>query len=136
MMIGKTKKLNFTFLLSLILFSLIINSYIFSNLFVINVFLIFFLISLLITKYGLKIVRKFNLLQKIRDDVSLIHLKKSNTPTMGGLFIIIPFLLLLLIINSSFNSFGILLIFYCTLGFFLIGLLDDYLSITRKKIQV
>ena len=133
MMIGKTKKLNFTSLLSLILFSLIVNSFVFSNFFVVNIFLASFFISLLITKYGLKIITKLNLLQKIREDGPSLHFKKNNTPTMGGIFIIVPFLLLLLILNQSFNSIGILLLFFCTLSFFLIGILDDFLSITNKK---
>ena len=132
-MIWKTKTLNFTSLLSLILFSLIINSFVFSNLLVINIFLIFFFISLLITKYGLKRITQLNLLQNIRYEGPSLHFKKNNTPTMGGIFIILPFLLLLLVVNNNFHSIGILLLFFCTLGFFIIGLLDDYLSIRNKK---
>ena len=60
MMIGKTKKLNFNSLLFLILFSLIINSFIFKNLFIVYVFLGFFFVSLLITKYGIKIIKQEN----------------------------------------------------------------------------
>ena len=105
MMIGKTKTLNFTSLLSLILFSLIVNSFIFSNLLIVNIFLVFFFIPLLITKYGLKIITKLNLLQNIRDEGPSLHLKKKNTPTMGGIFIILPFLLLLLVINNKFFCF-------------------------------
>tara|TARA_Y100000994_G_scaffold224913_1_gene206923 strand:- start:92 stop:1168 length:1077 start_codon:yes stop_codon:yes gene_type:complete len=132
-MIGKIKTLNFTSLFSLIFFSLIVNSLVFSNLLVINIFLIFFLISLLITKYGLEIITQLNLFQNIRDIGPSGHLKKKNTPTMGGIFIILPFLFLLLLVNNSFDSIGILLLFFCTLGFFIIGFLDDYLSITKNK---
>ena len=132
-MIGKTKKLNFTSLLFLISFSLLVNSFVFNNLLIINIFLAFFFISLLITKYGLKIITQLKLLQNIRDEGPSIHLKKKNTPTMGGVFIILPFLLLLLVVNKSFDSIGILLLFFCILGFFIIGFLDDYLSIKNKK---
>ena len=132
-MIGKTKTLNFTSLLSLILFSLIVNSYVFSNLLIICVFVVFFLISLLITKYGLKIITQLNLLQNIRNEGPSLHLKKKDTPTMGGIFIIAPFLVLLLVVNNSFDYLGILLLFFCTLGFFITGFLDDYLSIINKK---
>ena len=133
MMIGKTKTLNFTSLLFLILLSLIVNSFVFSNLLVINIFLAFFFFSLLITKYGLRITRQLNLLQNIRDVGPSLHFSKNKTPTMGGIFIILPFLLLLLVVNNIFDSIGILLLFFCTLGFFIIGFLDDYLSITNKK---
>ena len=132
-MIGKTKTLNFTSLLSLILFSLIVNSFLFSNLLIVNIFLVFFFISLLITKYGLKIITKLNLLQNIRDEGPSLHLKKKNTPTMGGIFIVLPFLLLLLFVNNNFDYIEILFLFFCTLGFFIIGFLDDYLSIINKK---
>ena len=52
---------------------------------------------------------------------------------MGGLFIVLPLLLLLLVINYKSGSFGILLLFFYNLGFFIIGFLDDYLSISNKK---
>ena len=132
-MIGKTKTLNFTALLLLIIFSLIVNSFVFSNLLIIYYFLTFFLISLLITKYGLKIITQLNLFQNIRNEGPALHLIKKNTPTMGGIFIFFPFLLLLLVLKISFDSIGILLLFFCTLGFFITGFLDDYLSVSNKK---
>ena len=101
MMIGKNKSLNFITLFFLILISLIVNSYIFNSLLIINIFLIFSSISLVVTKYGLKIIKQLNLLQNIREEGPSLHLKKNNTPTMGGIFIIFPFLLLLLIVNNS-----------------------------------
>ena len=133
MMIGKIKTLNFNSLFFIVLFSLIVNSYIFNNLLVINIFLISFFISLLLTKYGLKIIKQFNLLQNIRNEGPLIHFNKKNTPTMGGIFIILPFLLLLLIVNNFFNNVGISLLFFCTFSFFITGFLDDYLSITKNN---
>ncbi len=133
MMSGKTKTRSFTSLFCLILFSLTVNSFVFSNLLIIYIFLTCFLISLLFTKYGFKIIKELNLLQNIRDEIPLIHLNKKNTPTFGGIFIVLPLLIILLIINNNLNSFGIILLFFCTLGFFVIGLLDDYLSITNKK---
>ena len=78
MMIGKTKALRFTSLFFVILFSLLVNSYIFRNLQIITIFLIFSLVSLVITKYGLKINEKLNLLQSIRDDGPSHHLSKKN----------------------------------------------------------
>ena len=97
MMIGKTKSLTPKSLFFLILISLIVNTYIFKSLLIINIFLIFSLISSVITKYGLKLIKQLNLLQSIRDDGPSHHLSKKNTPTMGGVFIVSPLLLLLLI---------------------------------------
>ena len=97
-MIGKSKSLTFTSLFFLILISLIVNSYIFNNLLIINIFLIFSSISLVLTKYGLTTIKRLNLVQIIRNDGPSVHINKKNTPTMGGIFIILPFLLLLLIV--------------------------------------
>ena len=112
MMIGKTRSLTFTSLFFLILISLIVNSYVFNSLLIINIFLLFSLISSAITKYGFKRIKQLNILQNIRDEGPALHFNKENTPTMGGIFIILPFLLLLLIINNSFNSIGISLLFF------------------------
>ena len=133
MMIGKIKTLNFNSLFFIILVSLIVNSYIFNNLLVISIYLISFFISLLFTKYGLRIIKQLNILQNIREEGPAIHLSKKNTPTMGGIFIILPFLLLLLIVNYFLNYIGISLLFVCTFSFFIIGFLDDYLSIKKNN---
>ena len=130
---GRLKILNFSSLFFLILFSLIVNSFVFNNLFISIIFLTFFFVSLCVTNYGLKVIKKLSLLQNIRNEGPSIHSTKKNTPTMGGLFIILPFLLLLLVISNQFDSIGILLLFFCNLGFFVIGFLDDFLSITNKK---
>ncbi len=133
MMIGKNRSLTFKSLFFLIFISLIVNSYIFKNLLIINIFLIFSLVSLVTTKYGLKIIYQLNLLQNIRNEGPSLHHNKKNTPTMGGIFIILPFLILLLIVNNIFDSIGILLLFFCNISFFIIGFLDDYLSINKKE---
>ena len=133
MMNGKTRSLTFSSLFFLILISLIVNSYIFKSLLIVNVFLLFSLISLVITKYGLKIIKHLKLFQNIRKEGPSLHFYKKDTPTMGGIFIILPFLLLLLIINNTVDSIGISLLFFCTICFFIVGFLDDYLSITNNK---
>ncbi len=133
MMIGKINLFNFKSLFILNTFALIVTSYIFSNYIFLAIFILFFLISLLTTKHGLKIITKFRLFQNIRNTGPSRHFNKKNTPTTGGVFIIIPFLVLLLLLSSNFYTIKILLIFFCTFGFFIIGLIDDYLSIKNKR---
>ena len=99
-MIGKIKKFNFKSLLILNTFALIATSYIFKNFIFIGVYTLFFFVSLFATKNGLKIIRKLNLLQNIRTEGPANHLKKNDTPTMGGVFMIIPFLIFLLILDQ------------------------------------
>jgi len=132
-MIGKIKKFNFESLIILNTFALIVTSYFFKNFIFTGVYILFFFISIISTKNGLRIIKKFNLLQNIRSEGPANHFKKSDTPTMGGIFMIIPFLILLLIININLGSLKLLLLFLTIFGFFVTGFLDDYLSIKKKE---
>ena len=133
MMIGKIKKFNFKSLFTLNTFALIVTSFFFNNFIFIGVFAIFFFVSLFSTKNGLEIIRKLNLLQNIRTEGPSNHYKKSDTPTMGGFFLIIPFLICLLIITINLGSLQLFLLFLTIFGFFMTGFLDDYLSIRNKE---
>ena len=132
-MIGKIKKFNFKSLLILNTLALIVTSYFFNNFIFIGIFTLFFFISLLTTKNGLGIIRKLNLLQNIRTEGPANHFKKSDTPTMGGILMIIPFLILLFIITINIGSLKLFLLLITIFGFFVIGFLDDYLSIKNKE---
>ena len=133
MMIGKIKNFNFKSLLIFNTFAVIVTSYFFNNFFYIGVYTLFFFISLFITKNGLKIIKNLNLLQNIRTEGPANHFKKSDTPTMGGIFMIIPFLIFLLTITINLGSFKLLLLLCTIFGFFFTGFLDDYLSIKNRK---
>jgi len=132
-MIGKIKQFNFESLLILNTFALIVTCYFFNNFICIGVYTLFFFISLFTTKNGLKTIKKLNLLQNIRTEGPANHFKKNNTPTMGGIFMIIPFLIFLLIITINLGSPKLLLLLFTIIGFFCIGFLDDYLSIKNNK---
>ena len=132
-MIGKIKKFNFKSLFTLNTFALIVTSYFFDSFIFLGIYTLFFFISLLSTKSGIKIIQNLNLLQIIKTDGPANHFKKSDTPTMGGIFMIVPFLILLLIINLNLGSPKLTLLLITIFGFFNIGLLDDYLSIKNKE---
>ena len=132
-MIGKIKKFNFKSLLILNTFALVVTSFLFNEFIFIGVYTLFFFISLFTTKYGLKIIKKLSLLQNIRTDGPSNHFKKSDTPTMGGIFIILPFLIFLLIVNYNLGSPKLLLLLLTIFGYFVTGFLDDFLSIKNKE---
>jgi phospho-N-acetylmuramoyl-pentapeptide-transferase len=132
-MIGKIKNFNFESLFILNTFALIVTSYFFNNFIFTGVYILFFFISIFTTKNGLKIIKKFNLLQNIKNEGPANHFKKSDTPTMGGIFMIIPFLILLLIITINLGSLKLLLLLLTIFGFFITGFLDDFLSIKNKR---
>jgi len=132
-MIGKIKEFNFKSLFILNTFSLIVTSFLFNNFIFIGVYILFFFISLFTTKKGLEVIRKLNLLQNIRTEGPASHFKKNDTPTMGGIFMIIPFLIFLLIITINLGSLKLFFLLMTVFGFFVTGFLDDYLSIKNKK---
>jgi len=132
-MIGKINQFNFKSLLIINTFALVVTSFFFDNFIFIGVYTFFLFISLFTTKKGIKIIKKLNLLQNIRTEGPVNHFKKSDTPTMGGIFMIIPFLILLLIITINLGSLKLFLLFLTIFCFFITGFLDDYLSIRNKE---
>ena len=74
--------------------------------------------------------------QVVRDDGPESHLKKSGTPTMAGLVFIIIFLIVevfLLILKDYINGTLALKINIFIIIFGFIGLIDDYLKVTKKN---
>lgn len=69
--------------------------------------------------------------QFVRDDGPKSHLKKAGTPTMGGLIILSSVLVTSLIYIKRYPE--ILPVLFMTLGFGLIGFLDDYIKVVMKR---
>jgi len=130
-MIGKTNIFNYKSLILVISFITLINSIFFNNFYIFILFIFSLIASLVFTKYGIKLIKKYNFLQTIRAEGPISHLSKSNTPTMGGLFIIPIFFLILSF--APLLSFGFKLATWLTIfSFFLIGCIDDYLGIKNQ----
>lgn len=69
--------------------------------------------------------------QPIRDDGPKGHLlTKQGTPTMGGLMILVGFLVAVLLWGNLANPY-VWVVLGITVGFGLIGLYDDYLKVTQ-----
>ena len=69
--------------------------------------------------------------QYVRDDGPKDHIRKAGTPTMGGIMIIISFLLAAVLFLQD-NREGMALVLV-TLAFGTIGFLDDFIKITKKR---
>ena len=64
------------------------------------------------------------------------HLRKSGTPTMGGLIFIIPTIIttIILILTDKIEfSVNLLIVMFVFISYSLIGFLDDYLSIKQNQ---
>ena len=72
--------------------------------------------------------------QSIRTDGPQSHLKKTGTPTMGGLvFVFVPVLVLLVVMPSAFMDVKIQIVILSYLGYSLIGFIDDFLIVVKKN---
>ena len=87
-MIGKNNIFNYRLLLLLISFITLINSIYLNNPYIFITYIFSVIAAAMTTKYGIRFIKKYNVLQTIRTEGPSSHLLKENTPTMGGLFII------------------------------------------------
>ena len=93
--------------------------------------IISFLISVVFCPFLIPFLRKLKFGQTEREEGPQSHLKKNGTPTMGGLVILASILLTSLIYIGKFTE--ILPVLFMTLGFGLIGFLDDYIKVVKKR---
>lgn len=86
----------------------------------------------------LPILRKLKVGQSERDDGPESHLKKKGTPTMGGLMIAAMLLIMAVFLffywfkSNPENSHTIIPLVVITMGFGLVGFIDDYKKVVLK----
>ncbi|CAH8769750.1 phospho-N-acetylmuramoyl-pentapeptide-transferase [Paenibacillus dendritiformis] len=90
-----------------------------------------FILAVILGPLTIPLLRRLKFGQQVRDDGPQGHLKKAGTPTMGGAIILLAFTLAFLKFSVTDIDFYVLLI--ATLGFGLIGFLDDYIKIVFKR---
>lgn len=90
-----------------------------------------FFVTLILGPGLIKFLHRLKFGQFIREEGPESHLKKSGTPTMGGILFLIGIL-----VGSVFYISGypkIVPVLFVTLGFGLIGFLDDYIKVVMKR---
>ncbi len=90
------------------------------------------LIALFIGPYVIQKLREFQIGQFIREDGPQSHLKKSGTPTMGGVLIIIAILLPTVLWADPANPFVWITVF-STLAYGAIGFADDFIKVVQRR---
>ena len=90
------------------------------------------LIALFIGPWVIQKLREFQIGQFVREDGPQSHLKKSGTPTMGGILIVIAILLPTVLWSDPANPFVWLTVF-STLAFGAIGFADDYIKVVHRR---
>ncbi len=90
------------------------------------------LITLFIGPWVIQKLREFQIGQFIREDGPQSHQKKSGTPTMGGVLILIAILLPTVLWSDPSNLFVWITVF-STLAYGAIGFADDYIKVVQRR---
>ncbi|MGA2558493.1 MAG: phospho-N-acetylmuramoyl-pentapeptide-transferase [Terracidiphilus sp.] len=90
------------------------------------------LIALFIGPWVIQKLREFQIGQYVRDDGPQSHLKKTGTPTMGGILIVIAILVPTLLWSDLSNPF-VWVAIVSTLAFGAIGFADDYIKVVKRR---
>ncbi len=105
-----------------------------------SILIISFVISVILGIIIIPILRKLKVGQIERDDGPKSHLKKQGTPTMGGIIMIITMILVVTGTYIYLNMIGqislgnkLLPILLLTIGFGLIGFIDDFKKLVLKN---
>ena len=90
------------------------------------------ILCLVIGPYMIELLKKLQIGQFVRNDGPSSHLAKAGTPTMGGVLILI-IVVLATLSWADLSNIYVWLVLAALVGFGLIGFIDDYLKVVRKK---
>lgn len=90
-----------------------------------------FLISVLAGPVVIPFLKRLKVGQTVRTEGPKTHLKKNGTPTMGGILILFAILVVSLFYVRDYPR--IIPILFLTLGFGMVGFLDDYIKVVLMR---
>lgn len=90
------------------------------------------LISLVLGPLFIRILKKFQIKEKIRVDGPQTHLAKEGTPTMGGI-IILAAIIIPTILWADIANYFVLMLLLVTIWLGIIGFMDDYLKAVKHQ---
>jgi len=93
--------------------------------------LVSFIIPVIALPFFIKYLKKHNVGQKIRQEGPDLHQHKMGTPTMGGIMVILT-LTMVVLLFVPYNKY-VLWSLAATVGFGLIGLIDDLIKYLKKR---
>lgn len=95
-----------------------------------------FLITVLLSPIFIPFLRRLKFGQSIREEGPESHQKKSGTPTMGGIMIVLSILISALIMGFKVNGsigYELWLLLLVLFGFGLVGFIDDFIIVAFKR---
>lgn len=93
--------------------------------------MISFVISVLMGPIIIPFLKRLKVGQTVREDGPQTHLKKNGTPTMGGILILLSIVVTSLLYVREYPK--LIPILFLSLGFGLVGFLDDYIKVVLKR---
>lgn len=95
--------------------------------------LLAFAFTAILVPVTIPLLKRLKFGQSIREEGPESHQAKTGTPTMGGLTFLIPAILLALVALFFVDDiYKMLVLIIVTLGFGLVGFIDDYIIVVKK----
>ncbi|WP_156290427.1 phospho-N-acetylmuramoyl-pentapeptide-transferase [Oceanobacillus salinisoli] len=96
-----------------------------------------FLVTVLLSPIFIPLLRRLKFGQSIREEGPKSHMKKSGTPTMGGIMIVISIVITSIImvykVLGNNLSYEFWLLIFVLVGYGLLGFLDDFIKVAMKR---
>ena len=90
-----------------------------------------FIISVILGPFVIPFLRKLKVGQTERVEGVQAHLKKAGTPTMGGVIFLVSIIIISLFYVKDYPK--IIPVLLLTIGFGIIGFIDDYLKVVLRR---
>ncbi len=94
-----------------------------------------FIVAVVLSPIFIPFLKRLKFGQSIREEGPKSHQKKSGTPTMGGIVIIVSLLVSTLLIALYFGLFTTetMILLFVTFGYGVIGFIDDFIKVVMKR---
>ncbi|WP_261133904.1 phospho-N-acetylmuramoyl-pentapeptide-transferase [Bacillus sp. Marseille-Q3570] len=94
-----------------------------------------FFVAVVLSPIFIPFLKRLKFGQSIREEGPKSHLKKSGTPTMGGIVIIVSLIITTLVISwySGLLTLETMILLFVTLGYGIIGFIDDFIKVVMKR---
>ena len=93
--------------------------------------IISFVVCVILCPLLIPFLKRLKFGQYIREEGPQSHQKKSGTPTMGGIVIVLSIAITSLIYIKDYDE--IIPVLFVTIGFGIIGFMDDYIKVVMKR---